>query len=74
MLINSLEIMETIVKNNKSLSWDGWTVVHRTKSPTAWSNQDGAFIDGVWHILKRYELSEQGWDLPDKLATQNGSK
>ena len=37
MIINSLEKMETIVENNKSLSWDGWNVVELIKSPGALS-------------------------------------
>ena len=29
MLINSLEKMEQIVSKNRSLKWDGWTVVQK---------------------------------------------
>lgn len=71
MLINSLEEMETIVENNKSLSWDGWNVLERTKSPTAWTDKAGVFINNVWYIQKRYELNENGWDLPSKFVRKN---
>lgn len=71
MLINSLETMETIVKNNKSLSWDGWTVVEATPSPTAWNKPEAAFIDGVWNLVKRYEPTEQGWNISNKLVVKN---
>ena len=63
--------MEKIVENNKSLSWDGWMVIHRTASPTGWSSPDGAFINDVWHIQKRFELTAKGWDIPEKLVKKN---
>lgn len=68
MLINSLETMEKIVENNDSLSWDGWTVVHATPSPTAWGKPEAAFINGVWNLVKRYELTEKGWNISNKLV------
>jgi hypothetical protein len=70
-LINSLEEMETIVGNNKSLSWDGWTVLERTKSPTAWTDKNGILVDKTWFIQKRYELGESGWEIPAKLVKKN---
>ena len=73
MLINSLEEMETIVESNKSLSWDGWTVLERTKSPTAWSDKAGVFINKVWHIQKRYDLTEDGWEIPSKFVRKSAS-
>lgn len=68
MLINSLNEMETVVENNESLSWDGWDVLHLTKSPTGWMKPDGVFRNGNWFIQKRYDITEQGWDLPAKLV------
>jgi hypothetical protein len=73
MLINSLEEMETIVESNKSLSWDGWTVLERTKSPTAWSDKTGVFINKVWYIQKRYDLMENGWEVPSKFVRKSAS-
>lgn len=67
MLINSLEKMEEIVEKNDSLSWSGWDVIHLTKSPTAWMKPDGVFRNG-WFIQKRFALSENGWELPNKFV------
>lgn len=71
MLINSLNTMEKIVENNDSLSWDGWTVVEATPSPTAWTKANAAFINGVWHLVNRYEPNEQGWNISNKLVGKN---
>lgn len=68
MLIKSLESMENIVANNKSLSWDGWTVVNSYPSPTAWMQKDGAFVKGKWFVQKRYELTTKGWEIPNKFV------
>jgi hypothetical protein len=65
--------METIVKNNDSLSWDGWVVVEATPSPTAWTKPNAAFIKGVWNLVKRYEPTEKGWNISSKLAGENAA-
>ena len=71
MLINSLETMETVVENNEALSWDGWTVIETKSSPTAWMAKDGAYVNGKWVLHKRYDWSENGWNLPSKFASKN---
>ena len=68
MKINSLEEAEAIVENNDSLGWIGWDIVHYKQSPTAWMKPDGVFKNGVWYLQKQYTLSENGWELPKKLA------
>ena len=68
MKINSLEIMETIVDNNKSLSWIGWDVVDTKKSPTGWMKPEGVYVNGEWHIQKRYSVGTDGWDIPSKFV------
>lgn len=68
MMINSLEEAERIVENNKSLRWNGWDIVHYNKMPTAWMKPDGAFVDGDWYTQKIYNVSEKGWEIPDKLV------
>lgn len=71
MLIKSLEEMESIVDNNESLSWDGWTVLEAKKSPTAWMQPNAAFIKHEWHTVNRFDVTEGGWDIPAKLVKKN---
>lgn len=68
MLIKSLEQMEAIVSKNKTLSWDGWDVVQSFKDPVAWKNKNAAFIKGKWYAQKRFVLTSNGWDIPNKLV------
>lgn len=68
MKITSLEKMESIVKNNKHLSWDGWTVINSYPSDKARTSTRGVFINGSWHIQNRFAPSELGWDIPDKFV------
>lgn len=65
MNIKSLEQMETIVKNNKFLTWDGWTVVNNYRSEKGRSSKFGSYINGKWHITKRFEPNRDGWDIPE---------
>ena len=71
MIIKSLEEMETIVANNDSLSWDGWTVLEAKKSATAWMKPNAAFIKKAWYIVNRFDANESGWDIPAKLVKKN---
>jgi hypothetical protein len=66
MQIKSLEKMETIVSKNRSLFWDGWTVVNSYPSEKGRTSQFGAFIKGKWHIQSRFTPSSNGWTIPDK--------
>ena len=68
MKINSLEEMETIVENNKSLLWDGWNVKEITPSPTGWTKPSGMFRNNEWFIQKHYNLRYDGWDIPNKFV------
>jgi len=65
-LINSLEQMEEIVKNNDSLSWDGWTVIENKTKENGAMSKDGAFVDGKWIVQKRYDATTNGWEIPHK--------
>jgi len=67
-LIDSLEDMENIVSSNAALSWDGWTVVYSRPKVSAYMHKDAAFIDGRWHMCKRYDVAENGWVLPTSLV------
>ena len=68
MQIKSLEKMESIVAKNKSLSWDGWTVISSYQSDKGRTSKFGAFVNGKWHIQTRFTPSTNGWDIPDKLV------
>lgn len=71
MLIKSLEEMEAIVENNSALSWDGWTVVELRKSPLAWMKVNAKFVNHEWHTANRFDISESGWDIPNKFVRKN---
>ena len=68
MNIKSLEQMETIVKSNRSLSWDGWDVVKSDPNPVAWRYPNGKLIKGKWYVQKRFAVTTNGWELPDNLV------
>ena len=60
--------MEEIVRSNKSLYWDGWTVVNRYKSDKAQTSKHGVYFKGNWYMSKRFEPSRNGWDIPERLV------
>jgi hypothetical protein len=68
MLIQSLEEMETIVKNNDELTWDGWTVVSLKPVDSGIMQKDALFIKDKWYLQKRFELTENGWEIPTKIV------
>lgn len=68
MIINSLDTMEEIVKNNDNLSWDGWTVLENRTNENGMMSKDGAFVDGKWIVQKRYEATASGWEIPNKFV------
>jgi hypothetical protein len=66
MQIKSLEKMEKIVSQNRSLSWSGWDVVHAYPSDNGRTSKFGAYINNKWHITRKFLVSRDGWDIPDK--------
>lgn len=68
MLINSLEKMEDIVKNNDNLSWDGWTVLENQTTKDGFMSKDGALVNGNWIVQKRYNVTTTGWEIPNRLV------
>lgn len=62
--VRSLKSMESIVKRNKMLSWDGWDVLHHKPSVTAWRSKSGVLVDGKWYVQKRFTPTEAGWEIP----------
>ena len=68
MLIKSLEQMETIVKSNKDLSWDGWDVISLKPTDSGLTSKDSIQIDGKWFSKIKFVLTENGWEIPNKLV------
>lgn len=66
MLIKSLEEMEAVVQNSDNLSWDGWTVIENKTNENGMMSKDGALVDGKWIVQKRYEVTANGWEIPNK--------
>ncbi len=72
MMVTSLEQMEEIVKKNRELFWDGWTVVQSYPNKVGWRYPNGALVRNRWHVQKRFEPTEAGWNIPRKYLGQNG--
>lgn len=68
MFVRSLEEMEQIVKKNKSLVWDGWTVVELQPAKNALVSKDGIRINGKWYLQKRFDANSEGWEIPDNFV------
>lgn len=68
MVIKDLEQMESIVASNKSLSWDGWTVVNSYPSEKGRTSSNGKLINTRWHLQNRYEPTRSGWNIPSKFV------
>jgi hypothetical protein len=69
MIIKTIDEMEKIVSANKSLSWDGWTVVNRFRSDKARTLKNGVCVKGTWYIQERFEPSVDGWVIPEKMIS-----
>lgn len=72
MIVKTVEQMEKIVASNKSLMWDGWTVVNSVPSEKGRSSSTGALVNSKWHVQTRYEPNRMGWDIPNKFVEHNG--
>jgi hypothetical protein len=66
MNITKLEQMENIVSANSQLSWDGWNVIHLSKSNTAMFKTNGAYVNGDWYIKTVYSPDQNGWKINQK--------
>jgi hypothetical protein len=66
MIVNKLEAMESIVRKNRNLRWDGWNVIDLKKSDIARTSPQGIRVNGEWYLHKVYEVNQQGWDIPNK--------
>lgn len=66
MIINSLEKMELIVKNNPHLKWDGVAVVAIIDKDGYYS-KSGVFNNGKWKTEYRFEMVDYNvWNIPDR--------
>ena len=66
MIVSKLEIMESIVKKNRNLRWDGWNVLDLKKSDLARTSPQGIRINGEWFLHKIYAVARNGLDIPNK--------
>ena len=67
MKISDLDKMESIVKNNPSLKWEGWDVVFLEEDGDANLKKNAAFVDSKWHKKVVFENSDGAWDIPDSI-------
>jgi hypothetical protein len=66
MIVTKLEVMESIVRKNRNLCWDGWNVLDLKRSDIGRTSVDGVRIKGVWYLKKVYTAERVGWDIPNK--------
>lgn len=72
MIIKDLDYMEKIVASNKTLLWDGWTVVNSYPSESGRTSAKGALVNSKWHLQTRFEPTDSGWNIPSKFVEQYG--
>jgi hypothetical protein len=65
-IITKLEVMESIVKKNRNLRWDGWNVIDLKRSDIARTSPQGIRVNGEWYLHKVYTINSNGWDIPNK--------
>jgi hypothetical protein len=66
MIGTNLEKMEKIVARNNNLSWLGWDIVDRKKSESGRTAVNGVRVNGVWYVQRIYQVTRNGWDIPNK--------
>ncbi len=66
MIINDLDRMEKIVARNNNLSWVGWDVADRKRSEAGRTAVNGVRVNGVWYLQRIYQVTRNGWDIPNK--------
>jgi hypothetical protein len=58
---------ESIVKSNRELFWDGWTIVSWYRNPEGYSSKYGMFRKGSWGIARRFPMKSDGtWEIQNK--------
>lgn len=71
MLVTSLNEMEQIVSYRPDLEWDGWNVVHYKKNDAAQFTVDGAFKNGQWYKKNIFQITENGWSIPNYMGLRD---
>lgn len=66
MIVNKLEVMESIVKKNRNLRWDGWNVIDLKRSDIGRTSPQGIRVNSEWYLHKVYAVDRNGWDIPNK--------
>jgi hypothetical protein len=64
--VSSYEKAHKIVDSNRSLFWDGWTIVEFKPSRDSVTSKNAIFKNGRWGYSKRFEPGENGWKVPGK--------
>ena len=68
MMVTSLEKMDKIVNSHWFLYWDGWTVIQSFPSEKGRTSKFGAYRNKKWHLQRKFELTDRGWNIPKKLV------
>jgi hypothetical protein len=64
--IKDYNLAHKVVDSNKSLFWDGWTIVEFKPHPDAITHKSAIYRNNRWGFTKRFEPSTNGWKVPDK--------
>jgi hypothetical protein len=65
----TLEQAEQLVDRNKTLRWDGWTIVQSVLSPIGWLKPNGEMRNGKWYLTTRWDLNPDGtYTIPKALG------
>lgn len=65
MLVRNLRKMETIVRKNKNLIWDGYDVIILREHPNPEISVNARFVGGKWWRATAVPLTRRGWMLPN---------
>jgi len=48
------------------LHWLGWNVADRRRTEAGRTAVNGVRVDSVWYVQTIYQLTNTGWDIPNK--------
>lgn len=65
----TLDQVERLVKKNKYMSWNQWTLEIFKPDRNAFMRSNGAIRDGEWGLVQKVELNAEGmYDVPQRYA------